>query len=308
MSALGEQATFTLCVASSSAATTHLQFIFQNGGDNNYTGNYSGLTALSAISACPTMQAISIAVAGGTLDATRVASLGIVVQADNIASTGAPTVINVDSIKLTDNAAGPYDFTFNSLPMSINQYVPLVPNSAISFAGSGGGTTAGTAGVAVLSVPFTATGATQQFNYTLGGDVNFSAFSSATVSYRVCVNSATTTPANYQFSQYITNNNGNGHYSGSASLSTLTTCPTMQAVDFPLNGGNLDLTKVNNIGLSIASTGAGPFGTAVVEVDSITVTPGNSAGPYDFAYNTDSFQPGTYNPISGSTVTWRATP
>ena len=92
------------------------------------------------------------------------------------------------------------------------------------------------------------------------------------------------------------------------SFSALSTCPTMTTVSITLAGGDLVATSVNNIGLQLASTGSGPFGTATLKLDSITVTPGNPVGPFDFAASAGTFEILDYMPVANSTITWQAGP
>src|SRR5204862_4903552 len=99
------------------------------------------------------------------------------------------------------------------------------------------------------------------------------------VTYNLCMSPSTADPSSYQFQTIVTNTSGSGNYGAPKGLSTLSTCPAMTAITTPVIGGSLVATAVNNIGLTIASLGSGPFGTATIQAHSITA-PNSLVGPY----------------------------
>jgi len=161
----------------------------------------------------------------------------------------------------------------------------------------------GAPGVMVISVPYTASD-------TMGPLIAASfattmALNGHTYNFALCMAASTATPSLYTFQPFATNFSGMGTYGATASFTTLSTCPTMTTVSMAIT----DTTVVAQIGLwlkSVASDG-GTFGTATLEVDSVTVT-GDPVGPYDFASTTQGFAMSTFNMVTGTTVTWQAAP
>jgi hypothetical protein len=156
-------------------------------------------------------------------------------------------------------------------------------------------------------VPFTATSQSTFFTQPFDPGVDLST-AGLMVTYRLCVATTTTVPARYTFQPFVSNTAGTGNYAGAMPLSALATCPAMTTLAITLAGGGLIATSVNNIGIQLSSAGSGPFGTAAIELDSITVTPGNPVGPFDFAASAGTFEVAAYMPVAGSTITWQAAP
>jgi hypothetical protein len=123
----------------------------------------------------------------------------------------------------------------------------------------------------------------------------------------MCVSSATVTPSLYTFQPFATDFSGTGTYGATTSFTTLSICPAMTAVATPITAA----TALNQVGLwikPVAGDGAA-YGTVTFEIDSITVTPDNLEGPYDFATTTQGLTANTgFNFVTGTTVTWQATP
>jgi hypothetical protein len=150
-------ATFDVCVESSSSPGASIAFGAQNGSANNFSTHFGSPTLLSEITACPTMKRIPFNVAGDTLAANAVQAVDVVIAAPAIAATNVtPTVVYLDSVKFSNNAAGPYDFTYNSQPILLSGSIPHVAQSGVKFARVGNDSPVVPPGVAELSVPFTA--------------------------------------------------------------------------------------------------------------------------------------------------------
>jgi hypothetical protein len=66
---------------------------------------------------------------------------------------------------------------------------------------------------------------------------------------------------------------------------------------------------VNALGLHMSSvaTDGGAFGTAALEVDSISVS-GDPVGPYLFVMDAQGFMAAAYQAVPNSMVTWQANP
>jgi hypothetical protein len=161
----------------------------------------------------------------------------------------------------------------------------------------------GAPGVMVISVPYTASD-------TMGPLIAASfattmALDGHTYDFTLCMSPATANPSLYTFQPFATNFSGMGTYGATASFTTLSTCPTMTTVSMAIT----DTTVVAQIGLWLKSvaTDGGTFGTATLEVDSVTVT-GDPVGPYDFASTTQGFSMSSFNMVANTTVTWQAAP
>jgi len=311
LSASGATVTFRACVASANGATTNLQAFAQNGADHGYMGHFQFISQLAAISSCPTMTDIPLSVAGGSLVASAVHSIGIQIVSD--ASAGPwtnPTVLDVDSITMTGNAAGPYDFTFNSEPFFVNVNAgAVVAGSTVGFTGSGGPGAAAAPGVAVLSSPLTAMNQASTFQIAFADTHDMSA-ANAMITFRLCVAAASGTTTNLL--TYAQNDAANGfksHYQYISTLSAISTCPTMQDIPMVVAGDTLVTNAVRYIGVQVASdASAGPWtNPTVIHVDSIAMT-GNVVGPYNFASNSQPFDVNTSASIVGTSVGWSSTP
>jgi hypothetical protein len=180
----------------------------------------------------------------------------------------------------------------------------------------GGGTDGGgtAAGILVISVPYTSAIAMMASN-TYGPLISAS-FPSATVvdgdtyNFTMCVSPTTASPSMYTFQPFVTSFAGAGTYGATQAFSTLSTCPTMTTVSMAIPAGASPDGGDNQIGLwlrPVASDG-GTYGTATLEVDSIALAGPAPQGPYTFDSTVQGFAMANFNTVTGTTVTWQATP
>jgi hypothetical protein len=126
----GETITYTLCLASVPTPATYVQFFLQAATGLNFANirRVTPVGGANVIPACPTMLPVTINVAGDTLDTTAVRQIGIKVGVDGPdagATFTSPTVLRIDSITVSSNVVGPYNFVGNRHPMTLNPYMPV---------------------------------------------------------------------------------------------------------------------------------------------------------------------------------------
>jgi hypothetical protein len=177
---------------------------------------------------------------------------------------------------------------------------------------SGGGASAGTAGTAgsgsppcggcaVLSAPVTAANSAQAVQlWYFGTPVDLTG---AKLTIRVRSPGA----QSGGFQVYAEDTGGHADYSFWKNLNSLSTF-TDVVYTIPAASPSYDPSKINAITFQIAAGATGPWAApTVLEIDSITVTEGTGTlpGPYTFDTKVDPLHLGTYNPITGSTLTWK---
>jgi hypothetical protein len=128
-----------------------------------------------------------------------------------------------------------------------------------------------------------------------------------TATFSVCVSTGTANPSLYEFQGYATDSiSGQGTYGPNVPITALSTCPAMTPFSVAITNTTVVVTA---LGLHLASvaTDSAAFGTAALEVDSISVS-GDPVGPYFFTSDAQGFMVSTYQVVPNSTATWQATP
>jgi hypothetical protein len=166
-----------------------------------------------------------------------------------------------------------------------------------------GDASSGPTGILVISVPYTGA---------FGGPLVATPFAATvlnghTYNFTMCVPSTTANPSLYTFQPFATDpaNGAVGIYGPTQTFSTLATCPAMTTVSM----ATTNTTSVLQIGLwikAVASDG-GSYGTATLEIDSITVT-GDPVGPYTFDSTIQGFVMSSYMMVANTNISWQATP
>ena len=170
-------------------------------------------------------------------------------------------------------------------------------------AGADGG---GGSGIVVLSVPFTAPNTGTFFNCPIAPG-SAMILGGHTATFSVCVSTGTANPSLYLFQAYATDSlSGQGTYGPAAPFVALTICPTMTPVALTITNTTVVVTALGLHISSVATDGAA-FGTAALEVDSISVS-GDTVGPYLFRSDAQGFMAATFQAVPNSMVTWQANP
>jgi hypothetical protein len=162
-------------------------------------------------------------------------------------------------------------------------------------------------GIVIITVPFTAPSTGTFFHCPIPAS-SAMVLGGHTATFSVCVSTGIANPSLYAFQAYATESlSGQGTYGPGAPITTLTTCPAMTAVSLPITNTTV---VVNALGLHLSSvatdTDAAAFGTAALEVDSISVS-GDPVGPYLFTSDAQGFMAANFQEVPNSMVTWQAT-
>jgi hypothetical protein len=162
-------------------------------------------------------------------------------------------------------------------------------------AGGKGGASGECGGCAVLNVPLTANGD----QGTVQAVLNSPNAAAKTVTVRACV------VAGDANSAFVISVNAGGSASDVQSfevlrkkLNEISRCSAgMQSLTFGIPSFYFsavsvqveDIRLVNQLSLQVIATGSGPWGTSIVDIDSIT-EPGDAIGPWTFASNVSAFK------------------
>jgi hypothetical protein len=122
-----------------------LQTFVRNGSTNNYLTAFQ-THDLASLSGWTDLTVDVAALTDSTLDKTQIEAFGLQILANGTGPWTTPTVVYVDSITISNGAAGPWEFTTSAQPMAVNTYNSPVDGSLVDWigpatgsAGAGGG-------------------------------------------------------------------------------------------------------------------------------------------------------------------------
>jgi hypothetical protein len=292
--------TFRLCVAAAPDPTgSFVQPTIKNEESGVHAGSQ---TPIGTIAACPTMSNVTLDIAGGTLDAKRVNAFSLKVgTSTNAARSSTPTVLYLDAVTFTNNVLGPYEFTRNTDPLTVDDPSKL---GATITASPPDASPSPSAGGALLTISPAGSGITSSFGLFLGNPVDLSG-AAARVTYRMCMVSPTGGES-FQFNSSIQDSALHSGTTQGVTAEAIGPCPTLTSHSFGISdhiaGGTVDATKIFILALQLR------MGTSVATpgqlfIDSISVT-NDPVGPYDFTYNRYPLLTGS----EGAAVEWVAAP
>jgi hypothetical protein len=175
-------------------------------------------------------------------------------------------------------------------------------------AGTDGGVDApadggGSTGILVISVPYAdASIQGPLVNASFGTGV---ALNGHTYNYTMCVAPTTANPSLYTVQPFLTTFTGAGTTALPTSFTMLATCPAMTTLTMAITA--TDAIQQVGVWIKPVPSDGGAYGTATLEIDSITVT-GDPVGPYTFDTTTQMFTMSAYMMVMNTKVSWQATP
>lgn len=119
-------ATITVHLMASAGEGGGVQVAVKDGEALDYASVYTAWTNVSDL--LTGLQDISVDVAtltGDNFDATQVEILALQINAGDTGPWANPTVVLVDSITVSNGAAGPWEFTDSSDPLTLGSYEPV---------------------------------------------------------------------------------------------------------------------------------------------------------------------------------------